>query len=70
METFVMEVCVRGYHVYNAIWEAAVGDELVCRRERSNRVDRYAVAVVKADTVVGQVPQTTRGLILVHLFMD
>ena len=46
METFE-ETCVRGYHVYNAVWEAAVGDELECRRETSNRVDRYAVAVVK-----------------------
>ena len=57
MKTFVKETCARGNHVYNAIWEAAVGDELECRRERSNRVDRYAVAVVKADTVVGHVPQ-------------
>ena len=57
METFEKATCVRGYHVYNAVWEAVVGDELECRRETSNRVDRYAVVVVKDDTVVGHVPQ-------------
>lgn len=39
--------CVRGYHVYQAVWDAAVGEVLVCKREPTNAVDRYAVAVVK-----------------------
>ena len=38
------------------IWEAAVGEELECRRER-HRVDRYAVAVNKDKTVVSHVPR-------------
>ena len=46
-----METCVWGYHIYNAIWEAVVWDKLECRRERSNRVNRYAVAVGKVDTI-------------------
>ncbi len=63
METFEKETCVRGYHAYEAIWGAAVGEELECRRERSNRVDRYAVAVVKDVTVVGHVSRTqTRSM--------
>ena len=44
MATLEMETCVRGVHVYKAMWEAAVG-------VRSNRVDRYAVVVVKDETV-------------------
>ena len=50
-----METCVRGFHVYKAIWEAAFGEKLKCRRERGNRKDCYAVAVVKDEAVVGHV---------------
>ena len=57
MATLEMETCVRGFHVYKALWEAAVGEELECRQERGNRVDRYAVAVLKDETVVGHVPR-------------
>ena len=31
------------------IWEAAVGEELNCKREPSNSVNRYTMAVVKGD---------------------
>ena len=57
IEIFVKETCIRGYHIYNVIREAEVGDELECRRERSNRVDCFAVAVVSIDTEVGHEPQ-------------
>ena len=46
METFERELCVRGYHVYQRIWMAAVGEVLHCEREPTNSRDRYAVAVV------------------------
>ena len=45
METFERELCVRGYHVYQRIWTAAVGEVLHCEREPTNSRDRYAVAV-------------------------
>ena len=51
MDTKEIECCIRGYHVYRDIWEAAVDEELVCRPERSNAHDRYAVAVMKNDLV-------------------
>ena len=38
---------VRGYHVYKDVWEAVVGEGSVCRRERGNYHDVYAVSVVK-----------------------
>ena len=25
--------CIRGYHVYTDIWDAAIGEVLVCERE-------------------------------------
>ena len=45
--------CVRGYHVYKNIWDASIGEELVCRREPSNGIGGYEVAVIKDDVVVG-----------------
>ena len=47
METFERELCVRGYHVYQRIWTAVVGEVLHCEREPTNSRDRYAVAVKK-----------------------
>ena len=46
MESFEKECSIRGYHVYKEIWEAAIGEELDCRREPSNAsaIDRYAIA--------------------------
>ena len=51
METFERELCVRGYHVYQRIWTAAVGEVLHCEREPTNSRDRYAVAVKKYSCV-------------------
>ena len=36
------------------MWAAVVGEELVCRRERGNSHNVYAVAVMKDGVVVGQ----------------
>jgi hypothetical protein len=47
------EFCVRGYHVYNDVWEAAAGETLVCVRELRNAHDRYAVAVEKDGRIIG-----------------
>ena len=29
-EEMMIKLCVRGYHVYKDIWEAAIGEELLC----------------------------------------
>ena len=47
---------VRGYHVYEEIWDASLGEELLCTREPTNPRDSFAVAVVKSDQTVGHVP--------------
>ena len=39
MESFRKESRVRGYHVY---WEAAIGEDLACQRERGNATNTYA----------------------------
>ena len=49
--------CVRGYHVYKDIWAEAIGEELVCIREPTNTADRYAVAVLRRETIIGHLPR-------------
>lgn len=49
--------CIRGYHVYKAVWKARIGEVLSCAREPTNGIDRYAVSVFKDGTVVGHLPK-------------
>ena len=52
---FVTMAC--GYHQYQSIWSAVVGEELPYRIELSNPHDLFAVAICKFDIVVGHVPK-------------
>ena len=49
--------CICGYHVYNDIWTAIVGEELECAREVGNAKDRYVVSVLRGSDIVGHLPQ-------------
>ena len=42
-----------GYHVYSAVWEAAIGEELASEREHNNTQDHYAVAVRRNQVSIG-----------------
>ena len=66
MEETELACCVRGYHVYKTVWAVAVGEVLICRREPSNSADRYAVAVLKEETIIGHLGQTK----LIFCFTD
>ena len=44
---------VRGYHVYQDIWDALIGEKLVCAREPDNLRDPFVVAAVKSDAALG-----------------
>jgi len=57
METFEVESCIRGYHVFKSIWNATTGEELNCLRETTNTEDPYAVAVKRGSAVVDHVPR-------------
>lgn len=52
-----LHCCVRGYHVYKAIWTAATGEDLPCNRETNNITDHYSVAMIKGDAIVGHLPK-------------
>ena len=45
---FSIEAMVREYHIYEDIWDATVGEELLCQREPDNHQDLFAVAVVSS----------------------
>ena len=45
MEEYGKTLCVCGYHVYCKIWEAKVGETLLCEREQRNAHDSYAVCM-------------------------
>lgn len=47
---------VRGHHVYKDIWTPTIGESLHCMRELLNKKDKYAVAIMKDNKVVGHVP--------------
>ena len=49
--------CVHGYNVYGGIWEAAIGEVLVCEREPRNTADRYAMAVKRSGSMIGHLPK-------------
>ena len=57
MESLQKESCIRGYHIYQQLWTAAVGEDLTCQRERGNTADAYAVSVIKDGTIVGHLPR-------------
>ena len=56
LESYEVETVVRGYHVYEKIWEAAVGEVLSCQWEGGNVHNPYAVAVIQKGLIVGHVP--------------
>ena len=62
MATFEMESMIRGYHVYQTVWEAQIGEELFCVPERDNVRDPYAVAVQKSSRTVGHIPKNISTL--------
>ena len=49
---FRKKLCMHGHHVNNDIWEAGVGEMLVCMRELRNAHDRYAVVIEKDGMVI------------------
>ena len=52
---FSVEVMVCGYHVYKDVWEAAVEEELRCKREPGNRQDSFAMAVMRSAVTVDHI---------------
>ena len=50
MRSVRVECYVRGYHVYQWIWNPFMGEVAIAVREECNTHDRYAVAIPEEDT--------------------
>ena len=49
---------VRGHHAYMDIWTPKAGDENFClKSENENQHDKFAVAIVLKERIVGHVPK-------------
>ena len=64
--SFTVDSMIQGNHIYKAIWDSHLGEELVCRRERNNIPDPFAVAVLKSDVIVGHVPRAISAVCYVQ----
>ena len=65
---FEFSSCVRGYHVYKAIWTPFIGETLLCEPEFGNIEDPYAVKIVdSASVTIGHVPRKISTLY--HMFL-
>ena len=67
MDRFSIDSCVRGHHVYEAVWSPQFGETLSCHLEFGNIMDPYAVSILKADKIVGHVPRKISAFC--HLFL-
>lgn len=61
------ESVVRGHHIYKHIWTPLLGEVLSLLVEEENEYDRYAIAVMKEDSIVGHVPQSLSKIF--HFFI-
>jgi len=48
---------ITGHHVYKEVWSPVVGEDLICLPEPENSHDKYAIKILKNETVVGHVPK-------------
>ena len=53
--TFILDSYIRGYYVYEDLWNTTLGETLTYIREWGNRNDVFAVAVQSDVNIVGHV---------------
>ena len=51
MESFEVDFCIQGYHVYQSIWIPVDGEILSCTRETENGHDPFSVKVNISTTI-------------------
>ena len=57
--SFEFTAAIRGYHVYQKIWQPELNETLVCIHERRNEFDAFSVKTVRAvdNATVGHLPR-------------
>ena len=61
---------VRGHHVYYTSWTPYIGEVLFARRKNDNDYDRFSVAIVKEQEVVGHIPRRISNIVFFFLGYD
>ena len=51
-EEYEVMSCVRGYHIYQLIWDASIGEMLRCKSDSHNSHDRYVISVTKDELLL------------------
>ena len=54
---FACKSAVRGYHIYQEIWEASCGQTFPCLWEEGNPFDLFAMSAVRAGSIIGHMPK-------------
>ena len=67
MAAHEMESCICDCHVYKDLWDASIGEDILCEWEPFNDGNRYAVAALKDDTIVGHIPRKISQICLLSL---
>ena len=57
LEEYKVMSCVRGYHIYQLIWDASIGEILQSKSDSHNSHNRYVISVMKDEITVGHLPQ-------------
>ena len=68
--SYQCDSCIRGYHIYRAIWNPTAEETLDCMQESSNPRDRYAVSVQKDGQIVGHLPRKISHLCSLFIGRD
>ena len=56
MSEFIIDIAIRGFHVYKSLWTPEIGEELSTVRKTANTHDRFVVAIHKGTLTIGHVP--------------
>ena len=70
MAVFEKLSVIRGHHFYQRIWTPEIVEYLVCERQPTNSIDRYTVAVVKDNIIVGHLPRAQSKIYSLFLFRN
>ena len=62
VSAYEFDSAVRGFQQYQSIWAPVLGKELLCKHERHNPHDLFAIAVTKHHVVVGHLPRKYSAL--------
>ena len=69
--SFEVQSCIRGYHIYKAVWTPYIGETLPCFRELTNGHDPFSVKVSQLEgedeMIVGHLPRKISSICSIFL---